>query len=138
MIKMDRERYIGNPNLKKFTRGTLATNKQPTKQEIQIFLLFVKGKTLKLILDALKNSGIIYSEQQMFDIIRKVGLYYQTFYKESVSIPFDIPKVIFSHFVKGDSIQQLIDDNHSTSQEIGEILRKIGLLYASYKVMDLK
>ena len=130
---MKRHGFIGDAHLKRYTRGSLADNKPMTKLDQVIFLLFVKGHSLGFILETLKKHNIAeIDEQQMFDIIRKVGLDYQNRYKKAISTPFDRPKVLFAEFVKGTTIQKMADDYQLNPHELFAILRKVGLLYAQY------
>jgi hypothetical protein len=130
--------YIGNPDLKRFTRGTLATNSPITPIERNVFMLFVKGIQLKRVLLALKNDHNEMTEHQLYDTLRKVGFHYQAKYRQGISIPFNKNQLIFSDFVKGVSLQQLTQDNGVDPPELMGILRKIGLLYYTYDQVPLK
>jgi hypothetical protein len=132
MSKWNNGRLIGDSKLKKFTRGGLADQKPITKLDKIIYLLFVKGYSLGKIQRELSKRNIQLEEQQMYDIIRKVGLEYQTLYRKEINVPFDRPKIIFAEFVKGIGIQTLSDDYQINPHDLFAILRKIGLLYAQY------
>jgi len=123
---------VGESHLKKYTRGSLATTTPITLQEFQIYLLFNKGVTLKKISLSLQKSNIIIDDQALFDILRKVGMHFQALYRKHVNQPHSIPQLIFANFVKGESIASLCDTNRLDPKQLFEIIRKIGLLYASY------
>ena len=129
---MDKNRYTGNPDLKRFKRGSLAFNTPVSERDAKIFLLFVNGLTLKRIQAALSTDHIVLEEPALFDILRKVGFAYQTFYRGNVSSPFQIDQLIFADFVKGQAIRQLCETNALDPQSLINRLRKIGLVYALY------
>ncbi len=129
----EKDRYVGNPRLKKFVRGSLATNTPISDLENKVFMLFVKGIQLKRILDALINEDRQITENQLYDILRKVGFHYQTKYRQGIANPFNKNQLIFADFVKGVSLQQLTQSNQLDPPELIGILRKIGLLYYTYE-----
>lgn len=128
-----RDGQIGDSKLKRFNRGNLADNKPITDTERKIFLLFVKGVKLSKIQIALEKDGHTYTEQQLFDIIRKAGFEYQSHYRQEVNQPNDKPKLLFADFVKGTAIEQLIENWNLESIELFQQLRKVGLIYATYR-----
>lgn len=123
---------VGESHLKKFTRGTLATTSPITLQEFQIYLLFMKGISLKKISLSLEKSHISIDDQALFDILRKVGMHFQALYRKHINQPHSIPQLIFANFVKGESIASLCETNRLDPKQLFDTLRKIGLLYASY------
>lgn len=123
---------LGDSKLKRFKSGILASNTPVSSQDTKIFLLFVHDITLKRIQSALVADDINFSEPQLFNILRKVGFAYQTEYRKGIASPFNIDQLIFADFVKGTAIQQLCETNNLDPQSLFRILRKIGLLYATY------
>jgi len=130
---MKRRGFIGDAHLKQFVRGSLAVNTPITQREMQIFLLFVKGTTLERIHTALEHDHINIDGQRLFDIVRKVGLSVQSFYRSTVNQPSDIPKLIFADFVRGEAVPALCEKNGMSPFNLFAILRSVGLLYATYK-----
>lgn len=132
MSKWNKGREIGDSRLKHFTRGTLADNKPITDMDRVVYLLFVKGHKLSKIRLEFAERYIFLEEQRMYDMIRKVGLEYQTRYRKEINVPFDKPKIMFSEFVKGMALNRMAEDYQISPNELFTILRKVGLLYAQY------
>lgn len=121
---------IGDPKLKKFKRGTLANLDQITEIEDKIFKAFTLGVQLKKIFLASKLSD----EQKFYDIIRKVGYYYQEIYCSKLGNDLNNKdKLLFQSFVKGESLQSLTENWNLPPFALVEKLRHVGELYYSYK-----
>ena len=127
-----RRGFIGDAHLKKYRSGTLAKNTPITENEYKIYYTFVKGIKASRIIDAMEHEGAEIEEHEFWDIIRRVGMECQEMYRASVSTPFDLNKTLFSEFVKGIKIEQILEDYTIPAQQLFKIIRKVGYLYLHY------